>query len=48
VLKFYNRFNSAHPDKVFRFELLKRSRRGDIDSSVASSRIVWPLEGKDR
>ncbi len=48
VLKFYDSFNSAHPDKVFRFELLKRSRRGDIDSSVASFRIVWPLEGKDR
>ncbi|HIH20902.1 TPA: hypothetical protein HA244_06575 [Candidatus Micrarchaeota archaeon] len=48
VLKFYDCFNSTHPDKVFRFELLKSTRRGNKDSSVASSRIVWPLEGKNR
>ena len=48
VLRFYDCFGSAHPEKVLRFELLESARRGNKDSSVASSRIVWPLEGKGR
>jgi hypothetical protein len=46
VLKFYDCFDSSHPEKVFRFELLKRVGRGDKDSSVASPRSVLLPEGK--
>ena len=46
VLSFYEQIGSAHPEKVLRFELLKTAKQGDKDSSVASSRSVWPSEGK--
>lgn len=46
VLRFFDCFDSSHPDKLFRFQLLKRAKSGDTDSSVASPRSVWPSEGK--
>ena len=46
ALKYYECFDSEHPDKELRFELLKSAKRGDKDSSVASPRSVWPSEGK--
>ncbi|MBI3588581.1 hypothetical protein HY095_05275 [Candidatus Micrarchaeota archaeon] len=46
VLNSYNCFDSSHPEKVLRFNLLKSAKKGDKDSSVASPRSVWPSEGK--
>lgn len=46
VLKFYDSFGSSHPEKVFRFELLKYANRGNKDSSVASTRSALLSEGK--